>query len=96
MTSFGIGLLVLACVFGGALTGMLLGRVLPPHHLGDETRNVLTLASGTISVLSTLIIGLLMSKGDFDEQTIRSRALLYLPHRMSMLERWSRAAIPLT
>jgi hypothetical protein len=71
VTSFGIGLLVLACVFGGALTGMLLGRVLPPHHLGDETRNVLTLASGTLSVLSALVIGLLMSyaKGDFDAQT---------------------------
>jgi hypothetical protein len=91
MASFGISLLMLACVFGGALTGMLLGRVLPSHHLGDETRNVLTLASGTLSVLSALVIGLLMSyaKGDFDAQTTRSRALPCLPHRMSMLERWS-------
>jgi hypothetical protein len=71
MTSFGIGLLVLACVFGGALTGMFLGRVLPPHHLGDDTRSVVTLASGTLSVLSALVIGLLISyaKGDFDAET---------------------------
>ncbi len=71
MTSFGIGLLVLGCVFGGALAGMLLGRLLPPHHLGDETRSVVTLASGTLSVLSALVIGLLISyaKGDFDAQT---------------------------
>jgi hypothetical protein len=71
MTSFGIGLLVLACVFGGALAGMLLGRLLPPHHLGDDTRSVVTLASGTLSVLSALVIGLLISyaKGDFDAET---------------------------
>src|SRR3954453_19016190 len=71
MTDFGIGLLVLACVFGGALTGMFLGRVLPPHHLGDDTKSVVTLASGTLSVLSALVIGLLISyaKGDFDAET---------------------------
>src|SRR5215207_1443060 len=68
MTDVEIGLLVLACVFGGALTGMFLGRVLPPHHLGDDTRSVVTLASGTLSVLSALVIGVLISyaKGDFD------------------------------
>jgi hypothetical protein len=71
VTDFGIGLLALACVFGGALTGMLLGRVLPPHHLGDDTKSVVTLASGTLSILSALVIGLLISyaKGDFDAQT---------------------------
>jgi len=71
VTNVHIGLLVLACVFGGALAGMLLGRLLPPHHLGDETKSVVTLASGTLSVLSALVIGLLISyaKGDFDDQT---------------------------
>src|SRR3954451_22176079 len=71
MTSFGIGLIVLACVFGGALTGMFLGRVLPPHHLGDDTKSVVTLASGTLSVLSALVIGLLISyaKGDSGAET---------------------------
>src|SRR3954453_13237262 len=71
MTNFHIGLLVLACVFGGALTGMFLSRVLPPHHLGDDTKSVITLASGILSVLSALVIGLLISyaKGDFDAET---------------------------
>jgi hypothetical protein len=71
MTDFGIGLLVLGCVFGGALAGMLLARLLPPHHLGDETKGVVTLALGTLSVLSALVLGLLISfaKGDFDAQT---------------------------
>jgi hypothetical protein len=71
VTSFGIGLLALVCVFGGALTGMFVARRLPPHHLGEETKTVLTLASGTLSVLSALVIGLLISyaKGDFDAQT---------------------------
>jgi hypothetical protein len=71
VTSFQIGLAVLVCVFGGALTGMFLGRVLPAHHLGDDTKSVVTLASGTLSVLSALVIGLLISyaKGDFDAQS---------------------------
>jgi hypothetical protein len=71
MIDFGIGLLVLACVFGGALAGMLLGRLLPPHHLGDETRSAVTLALGTLSLLSALVLGLLISfaKGDFDAET---------------------------
>jgi hypothetical protein len=68
VTSFQIGLLVLACVFGGALTGMFLGRVLPSHHLGDDTKSVVNLTLGTLSVL---VVGLLISyaKGDIDAQT---------------------------
>src|SRR3954466_10731105 len=56
---------------------MFLGGVLPPHHLGDETKSVLTLASGTLSVLSALVIGLLISyaKGDFDAETKVGRAV---------------------
>lgn len=71
MTSFEIGLLVLACVFGGAVTGMLLGPALPEHHLNAETKSVVSLAAGTISVLTALVIGLLIAstKGAFDTQT---------------------------
>ena len=58
-------------MFGGALTGMFLGRLLPPHHLGDDTKSVVNLATGTLSVLSALVIGLLTSfaKDDFDAHT---------------------------
>ena len=71
VTSFQIGLLVLACVFCGALAGMSLGRVLPAHHLGDDTKRVVDLTLGTLSVLSALVIGLLVSyaKDDIDAQT---------------------------
>jgi hypothetical protein len=71
VTSFNFSLLVLVCVFGGALTGMFLSRLLPRHHLDDDTKSVVTLASGTLSVLSALVIGLLLSyaKGDFDAET---------------------------
>jgi hypothetical protein len=71
MTSFEIGLLVFACVFGGAVSGMLIGVALPEHHLSPETRSVVSVASGTISVLTALVIGLLIAstKGAFDTQT---------------------------
>ena len=73
MTSFEIGLLVLACVISGAVTGILLGLVLPEHHLSPETKSVVSLAAGTISVLTALVIGLLIAstKGAFDTQTFR-------------------------
>ena len=46
------------------------GPVLPPHHLGDDTKSVVNLATGTL-VLSALVIGLLTSfaKDDFDAQS---------------------------
>src|SRR6185295_17748549 len=71
MTSFEIGLLVFACVFGGAVSGMLIGVALPEHHLSPETRSVVSVASGTISALTALVIGLLIAstKGAFDTQT---------------------------
>src|SRR3954452_19476550 len=71
MTDGEIGLPVLARGFCGAMAGMLAGGVLPPPHLGDDTKGVVPLASGTLSVLSALVIGLLISyaKGDFDAET---------------------------
>ena len=34
-------LIVFACVFGGALIGMLLRAVLPAHHFDDDTKDVI-------------------------------------------------------
>ena len=35
-----IGWIVFACVFGSALIGMSLHRVLPEHHLASESKDV--------------------------------------------------------
>ena len=41
-----ISLVVFACVFGGALSGMGLRTVLPEHHRNTESRDVVKLGMG--------------------------------------------------
>lgn len=41
MSALTIGAIVFACVVGGALFGMFLGRVLPKEHLSADARDVI-------------------------------------------------------
>ena len=68
MSSPVIALIVFACVFGGAVIGMVLGAVLPPQHLTSETKDVVKLAMAMIATMAALVLGLLTSsaKGAFD------------------------------
>ena len=60
--------IVFACVFGSALLGSYLRRVLPQHHLSDESTSVVKLATGLVATMAALVLGLLISsaKGSFD------------------------------
>ena len=68
MSAVATGLIVLACVFGGALLGMFLRTILPEHHLSEESNDVVKLVTGLIATLSALVLGLLIAsaKGSFD------------------------------
>jgi hypothetical protein len=68
VTAIAIGLIVLVCVFGGALLGMLLRTILPEHHLNDATKDVVKLVTGLIATLAALVLGLLIAsaKNSFD------------------------------
>jgi len=68
MSSLTIGLITAGVVFGGSLLGMGLQRLLPGHHLGKETQDVVKLSAGTIATLTALVLGLLVSsaKSSFD------------------------------
>ena len=72
------GLIVFACVFTGGLAGLLLSPLLPHHHRSDATRDVVRLGIGMISILASLVLGLLTAsaKGRFDntDQQLRSYA----------------------
>jgi hypothetical protein len=46
MSSQAIGGIVLACVFGGSLLGMVLRAILPEQHLTSESKNVVKLGMG--------------------------------------------------
>jgi hypothetical protein len=62
------GLISACCIFGGALLGMRLQRLLPSHHLSKEMQDLVKLSAGTIATLTALVLGLLVSsaKSSFD------------------------------
>jgi hypothetical protein len=68
VTPIAIALIVLVCVFGGALLGMFLRTVLPEHHLSEATKDVVKLVTGLIATLAALVLGLLIAsaKNSFD------------------------------
>ncbi len=73
-----VGLLVSGCVFLGGIAGMLMYRLLPAEHQTTETRDNIRLAIGMISILASLVLGLLTAsaKQTFDraDQELRGFA----------------------
>src|SRR5271168_542132 len=61
---------IYACVFGGALLGMLLRKLLPAHHLDTDSKDVVKLGMALIATMSALVLGLLIAsaKSSFDAQ----------------------------
>ncbi len=86
MSSLAIGLIVFACVFGGAVVGMVLRSVLPKHHLSDESKDVVKLGTGLIATMAALLLGLLVSsaKGVYDTQ---SNELTEMSGKILLLDR---------
>ncbi|HXZ80273.1 MAG TPA: hypothetical protein VEG30_10120 [Terriglobales bacterium] len=70
MSSFAISVIAFACVFGGALAGMLLRGVLPQHHLSADSKDTVKLGMALVSTMSALVLGLLVSsaKSFYDTQ----------------------------
>src|SRR5690349_15422606 len=54
-----IGLAVFAIIFGGAVLGMLLGKVLPDQHLSTDSRDSIRIVMGMLATLSAVVLGLL-------------------------------------
>lgn len=71
MSPITISFIVFACVFGGALSGILLRAALPEHHLSTDSRDIVKLGMGLVGTMSALVLGLLVAsaKGSFDAQS---------------------------
>ena len=70
MTPTEIAMIVLACVFGGALLGMFLRAVMPEHHLSEGSKDVIRLGMGLIATMAALVLGLAIAtaKSSYDAQ----------------------------
>jgi hypothetical protein len=65
-----VGGVAFACVFGGALLGMLLRRMLPAHHLNTDSKDLVKLGMGLVGTMAALVLGLLVAsaKSAYDAQ----------------------------
>jgi hypothetical protein len=77
MSALAIGGIVFGCVFGSALLGMLLGSVLPKHHLSADSKDVIKVAMAMVATLAALVVGLLIAsaKSSFDGKDSEMRRM---------------------
>ena len=63
-----VTLIVFIVVFGAAVVGMLGQRMLPGHHLAEDSKNAVKVSIGLIATLTALVLGLLVGsvKSSFD------------------------------
>ena len=68
MTIALFGLIAFAVVFGGGLLGLLVGRLLPEQYHNDATQKIVQTATGMVSLIAALVLGLLVAtaKNKFD------------------------------
>ncbi len=71
MSPITISLIVFACVFGGALVGILIHSLLPSEHLDSESKDAVRLGMGLVATTAALVLGLLIAsgKGFYDTQS---------------------------
>ena len=69
MDSLLTALITLACLCDGTIVGSLIRSRLPDHHIRDDSKDVIKIASGMIATLVALVIGLLVSssKSSYDQ-----------------------------
>ena len=72
MNSLLVAVVALGCLLGGALLGMALRARLPEHHLGQDTTDVIKLATGLMATLAALVLGLLIFSANADSRTVES------------------------
>ena len=86
MTIVLYGLVTFAVLFGGALLGLFLGGNLPEKYHSDSTQKIVQTATGMVSLLAALVLGLLVAtaKNKFDttnQQTEQFAGSLMLLNR---------------
>jgi NCAIR mutase (PurE)-related protein len=61
MDAFTTSVAVAVLALAGGMAGLHLHRILPEQHLSKETQDVIRLAAGMLSVLASLVLGLMIA-----------------------------------
>jgi len=71
VSALATGVIVFACVFGGALVGLVLRGLLPEPHLSTESKDVVKLGMGLLATMAALVLSLLIAsaKSAYDAQS---------------------------
>jgi len=65
-----ISWIVFACLFGGALLGMLIRGFVPQNHLSADSKDTIKVGMGLIATMAALVLGLMVgsTKSSYDAQ----------------------------
>ena len=80
-----IPLIILTCVFAGALLGMFLRGRIPEHHLSADTESVIKLGMGLIATIAALVLGLLIATAKSSYET-QDAAVKHTAARVLLLD----------
>ena len=71
MSSLFVSCVVFAVIMMGIFAGILLRKILPQHHLSDESKDVVRLGTGLVATIGALVLGLLIAsaKSSYDTQS---------------------------
>ncbi len=76
MSPFVIALIAFTCVFGSALLGLYIRKLLPEHHLSDESIGVVKLATGLVATMAAMVLGLLISSAKVTFETTNTELIV--------------------
>jgi hypothetical protein len=89
LNALSIALVSFTCVFGAALLGVLIRRILPEHHRSDESKATVDRTLRIVVTLAALVLGLLVAsaKGSYDAISDKlqqiSADIILLDHTMA-------------
>ena len=86
MNPFVVSIIVIFCTLCGTHLGMGIRKLLPDHHLADDTKEIVKLGAGMIATLTALVLGLLISSAK-DTLDIMNRELTQDGAKVILLDR---------
>lgn len=81
-----VSIVVIACTLCGTHLGMRIRKLLPDHHLADDTKDIVKLGAGMIATLTALVLGLLISSAK-DTLDTMNRELVQDGAKIILLDR---------